>query len=131
MPEETTQKKLQDKHEAPNNQLALARPLRLLSEYGSRYVLPNTTRRRITRLLSSRHHAGYSSNAEADDAYLSGSFVRGTKYPPFGEGSPTGSAKSISFRYFLTADFRVLKPRVAFLVRLPTASRPTLSTKAS
>jgi hypothetical protein len=33
--------------------------------------------------------------------------------------------------YFLTADLSVLRPRVASLVQLPTASRPTRSTKAS
>jgi hypothetical protein len=53
-------------------------------------------------------------------------------YPALGAGSAAlESAWRLSFWCFLTADFKVLRPMVAFRVRLPTASRPTRSTKAS
>src|SRR5918995_4388823 len=55
----------------------------------------------------------------------------GTGYPPQRAGSAADPACRLSFWYFLTADFRVLRPRVALRVRLPTASRPTRSTKVS
>ena len=55
----------------------------------------------------------------------------GTGYPPQLTGSAAERACKLSFWYFLTADFRVLRPRVALRVRLPTASRPTWSTKVS
>lgn len=55
----------------------------------------------------------------------------GTGYPPQRAGSAAEPACRLAFWYFLTADFRVLRPRVALRVRLPTASRPTWSTKVS
>ena len=55
----------------------------------------------------------------------------GTGYPQLRAGSAAELACRLSFWYFLTADFRVLRPRVALRVRLPTASRPTRSTKVS
>src|ERR687894_725753 len=49
-------------------------------------------------------------------------------------GSLTGrryAPDRLSLWYFLMADLRVLRPRVALRVRLPTTSRPSPSTKVS